>query len=127
MTKTPNFDAAIEKYFAGLVLDDPPAGGGGQWRTCRFSGEKFYVRPEDVAWYKNMKVPLPTLSPNERLRRRMSYYNTHKFFKIPSAYSGKRIIAIYPPDTSYKIYEHSVWLSDAWDPLEYAREYDPTQ
>lgn len=48
MSKTPNFDKALNDYFSKLELDDkggsPPRGG--QWRTCRFSGEKFYVRPE---------------------------------------------------------------------------------
>lgn len=114
-SKTPKFDAAIEKYFQALELDEK----GGQWRTCRLSGEKFYVRPEDIDYYKSSRVPLPTLSPAERLRRRMSYANTHALFKIPSAYSGKTILAVYPPGTPYRVYEHQAWYSDAWDPMSF--------
>src|SRR3989338_10999337 len=93
-SKTPNFDRALDGDFSKLELDKK----GGQWRVCHFSGEKFYVRPEDVAFYKKMRVPLPTLSPNERLRRRADYYNTHTFFKNISAFSGEEIISVYPPN-----------------------------
>ena len=54
-SKTPQFDAALDAYFAALALDEK----GGQWRLCRFSGERFYVRPEDIVFYKEMRVPLP--------------------------------------------------------------------
>jgi len=55
-SKTPKFDQALDEYFSKLELDEK----GGQWRVCRFSGEKFYVRLEDVEFYKKMRVPLPT-------------------------------------------------------------------
>ena len=42
--KTPKFNKAMEKYFSELKLDEQ----GGQERICRVSGEKFYVRPEDI-------------------------------------------------------------------------------
>lgn len=122
-SKTPQFDKALDEYFAKLELDEK----GGQWRTCRFSGEKFYVRQEDVEFYRKMKVPLPTLAPEERRRRRCASYNSYTLFKKASAYSGKSIVSIYPPLSSYKIYEHQVWYSDAWDSLDYARPYDPAQ
>ncbi|MDP3784467.1 MAG: hypothetical protein Q8R12_00045, partial [bacterium] len=136
-SKTPNFDKALDEYFSKLELEEKsgpsPAGAasareGGQWRTCRFSGEKFYVRPEDIAFYKKIRVPLPTLSPNERLRRRAAYFNTHTLFKNTSAFSGKDIISIYPPNyptpKPYKIYEHQAWFGDKWDPLFYGRSFD---
>ena len=31
---------------------------------------------------------------------------------------------MYSPDSGYKVYEKEVWLTDAWDPLTYGREYD---
>ena len=113
--RTPKFDRAIEEYFANLKLDER----GGQWRTCRFSGEKFYVRPEDVEFYRKIKVPLPTLSPSERWRRRAAYLPSYQFFKVKSALDGKPLISVYPAPTPFKIYDHQKWFSDAWDPLEY--------
>lgn len=117
--KTPQFDKALEEYFAGLELDEKR----GQRRICRFSGNKFYVRPEDIEFYKNIRVPLPTLSPEERSRRRMAFSPCYSFFKIKSASTGKPLITVYPPNTSFKIYEHRIWFSDEWDPLDFGREY----
>lgn len=119
-SKTPQFDKALDEYFSKLEFDDR----GGQWRTCRISGNKFYVRPEDIEFYKRIRVPLPTLSPNERHRLRMSFMNSYNLFRVKSAFSGKQIITMYPPNTPYKIIEHRTWYSDAWDPMTYAKEYD---
>jgi len=121
MTKTPQFDKALDEYFAKLELDEK----GGQWRTCRFSGEKFYVRPEDIEFYKKIGVPLPTLSPKERIRRKLAFFNSYHLFKITSAFSEKPIISHYPPNTPYKVYEHQVWFGgDEWSAEEYSRAYD---
>ena len=118
--KTPKFDKALDEYFAGLKLNEKS----GQWRVCRFSGNKFYVRPEDVEFYKRMRVPLPTLSPNERHRLKFAFFNSYNLFKLKSAYSGKTVIAAAPTNTPYKVWEHKVWFSDIWDPMEYGRTYD---
>jgi len=119
-SKTPKFDRAIADYFVKLELDER----GGERRTCRFSGKKFYVRPEDVSFYKRIGVPLPTLEPEERRRRRHAYHNSYNLFRNTSAYSGNRVITMYPAGSPYKVYEHNVWYSDAWDPRESARDYD---
>ena len=121
MSKTPQFDKALDEYFSKLEID----ANGGQWRTCRFSGEKFYVRPEDIAFYKRIRVPLPTLSPHERTRRKFGFANIFNLFRAKSAYSEKTIIAAYPPTTPYKIYEHEIWNSDIWDPFDFGTTYDP--
>lgn len=113
--KTLQFDAALAQYFVELVLDIQ----GGQERTCRLSGEKFYVRPEDIAFYTELRVPLPTVAPAERIRRRLSYFSGYNLFRITSAATGKPVISIYPPNTPYKIYEHEMWFSDQWDPLDF--------
>src|SRR3989304_5871716 len=94
-SKTPNFDRALDGYFSKLELDKK----GGQWRVCRFSGEKFYVRPEDIKFYKKMRVPLPTMSPNERLRLLLSSWNSYFLFNSTSAFSGKKIVTQFPPNT----------------------------
>jgi hypothetical protein len=95
----------MEKYFSELKLDEQ----GGQERVCRVSGEKFYVRLEDIEFYKKIQVPLPTLSPSERMRLKMSFVNIENLFFNESAKTGKKIVSAYPPNTSYKIWEHKIW------------------
>lgn len=121
MNTTPKFNKALAEYFAGLQADPD----GGQKRTCRFSGKEFYVRPQDIDFYKKIGVPLPTLEPAERWRRLLAYHNVPNLFHVTSAHSGKSIIAAYPPDTPFKIYEHEAWYSDAWEPFEYGRAWEP--
>ena len=118
--KTPNFDEAIKEYFSNLELDE----NGGQWRVCRFSGNKFYVRPDDIAFYKAHQVPLPTLSPNERIRRKLAFQNSYNLFKIKSAYSGDSIISQYPSNTPFKVFGKTEYYGDKWNPEDYARNYD---
>jgi len=123
MGKTPQFDKALDEYFAKLELDEK----GGQWRICRFSGEKFYVRPEDVEFYKMIRVPLPTVAPAERTRMKLAYDNSYFLFRGKSAYSGKPIISLYPPGSPYRVYEHQLWYSDQWNPLDFGREYNSSR
>jgi len=118
---TPQFDKVLKKYFEELKLDEK----GGQWRKCRFSGKDFYVRPEDIVFYRKIGVLLPTLSPHERARRRLAFLGYVDLFKIKSALTGKQIIAQYPPNTPYKIYEHQTWFGEGWDPMAFGRTYDP--
>lgn len=120
---TPQFDKALDEYFASLRLDK----NGGLQKTCRFSSKPFYVRREDVEFYKSMKVPLPTLEPEERRRRRLASHNSYTLFKGTSAHSKKKIVSLYPSTTPFKVYEHQVWYSNKWNPLDYGRPYDPTR
>lgn len=122
-SKTPNFDKALDEYFSKLELDEK----GGQWRTSRFSGEKFYVRPQDIEFYKRIGVPLPTLSPKERWRLLLSFWNSYFLFNIKSALTGEKIIAQYPPNTPYKIYEHQKWFGGDWNPEDYGMDYDSSR
>ena len=121
ISQTPQFNKALDEYFADLALDEQ----GGQWRACRFSGEKFFARPDDIEFYKKARVPLPTLSPIERARRKVAFYNSYNLFKGTSAFSQKSLISEYPPNTFFKIYEHQIWFGEGWEPFDYAVEYQP--
>jgi len=121
ISNTPQFDKALADYFAALELDN----NGGQWRDCRFLGKKFYVRSDDIKFYKKIAVPLPTLSPMERARRKMAFYNGYNLSKGISAFSGKSLISEYPSDTPFKIYEHQIWFGEDWEPFDYAMDYQP--
>ena len=105
ISKTPKFEKALEEYFSKLKLDEK----GGQELTCRFSGKEFYVRPEDVEYYKKIRVPLPTLSPHERMRGKLGFFNFYNLFYGKSAKTGKKIVSSYSSNTPYKIYEHTIW------------------
>jgi hypothetical protein len=62
----------------------------------------------------------------------MAFRNERILYKRKSDFSGKDIFSMYAPasatatagEAGYKVYEKEVWVSDAWDPLSYGRDYD---
>lgn len=93
-------------------------------RNCRISGESFEITSEDEEFYKQLDVPLPTLCPNERQRRRLAWRNERTLYYRNCDATGKRILSIHSEGRPFPVYENDYWWSDKWDPLEYGRDFD---
>ena len=87
----------------------------------------FYKKISPVFGGKKYLIPPPTLCPDCRQQRRLSFHNERKLYKRLCNGTGKDIISIYSPDKSYTVYHQDYWWSDAWDPLKYGREFDVTK
>lgn len=70
------------------------------------------------------RIPPPTLCPECRQQRRLSFNNEVKLYQRSCDKTGAPLISVYPPDSPYTIYKPEVWWSDAWDPLSYGRPYN---
>lgn len=73
------------------------------------------------------QIPVPTLCPEERQKRRLSFRNERNLYRRKCDYSGRDILSIYSPDKPYKVYDAKVWRSDDWDPMDYGQDYDFTR
>ncbi|MBI4225429.1 MAG: hypothetical protein HY617_03805 [Candidatus Sungbacteria bacterium] len=93
-------------------------------RTCQNCSQPFTIKPEDFAFYEKIKVPAPTWCPECRMIRRMLFENERQLFRHKDEISGKDIFSEFPPQVQAKIYNDEYWQSDAWDPMDYGREYD---
>ena len=93
-------------------------------RICAVSDQTFEVRPEDLAYYKKMGVPLPQLSPIERYRRRHGWVNDYVFYKGTCASTGKALISLYPPNSPYTVISHDAWFDEARDDKQHGRDFD---
>lgn len=93
-------------------------------KTCSVTGEAFVVEDLDLALYKRLGVPVPTLCPTERQRRRISFRNFRSLYHRPCSGSGKQIISMYHAEQPFPVYETSFWYGDSWDGLQYGREFD---
>ncbi|TSC75058.1 MAG: hypothetical protein G01um101433_954 [Parcubacteria group bacterium Gr01-1014_33] len=93
-------------------------------RHCQNCKTEFLIEPEDFAFYEKMKVPPPTFCPDCRMIRRMMFRNERFLFRRKDDASGKEIFSEFPPSVPAKIYEKDYWWSDAWDPMEYGKEYN---
>lgn len=71
-----------------------------------------------------MKLPLPDLSPMERLRTMMASRNEWKLYRRKCDATGTDILSAYPPESPFKVYRNDVWWGDTWDALSFGRSLD---
>ena len=97
-------------------------------KTCTVSGQPFAVFQSDLDFYSKISptfngqkfaIPTPTLCPEERQRRRLSFRNERKLYRRQCDASKKSIITIYSPDKPYKVYDQKIRRSDSRDPMDY--------
>ena len=104
-----------------------------EWKTCKVSGQPFPIYQSDLEFYdkisptfngKKYQIPLPTLCPEERQRRKLVRRNEGKLYRRKCDMTGEGIISIYSPDKPYKVYKQDIWWSDKRDSLEYGQVFD---
>ena len=93
-------------------------------KKCSISGEAFLISDEELAFYRRAGLPLPSLCPQERNRRRISYRNFRSLYHRNCSGSGKKIISMYDTDAPFPVFESSYWWSDAWNAFAYGKELD---
>ena len=97
---------------------------GQEIKICQNCKKNFSIESEDFAFYDKIKVPPPTWCPECRMIRKIIFINERVLYKRKDSWSGEDIIALFPPETSFPVYDHKIWWSDKWDPMEYGKEYD---
>ena len=79
---------------------------------------------DGVVASKRYTIPPPTLCPDCRQQRRLTFRNERKLYKRKCDATGKDIVSNYSPDKPYTIYTQEYWWSDKWDAMSYGREFD---
>lgn len=92
--------------------------------VCAASGRPFTFSDDELSFYARHGVPEPSLCPQERLRRRLTFRHGGKLHHVNCALTGKRIVSMYPANSPFPIYEQRAWWSDAWSGLAYGQEVD---
>ena len=93
-------------------------------QICRMTGQAFEITASDLEFYKKMGVPVPTLCPEERQRRRLAWRNDRHLYHRTCTATGEKIIAMYAPNIDMPIYENKYWWSDLWDGRDFGRDFD---
>ena len=97
------------------------------------SGQEFFVTDKDLEFYdkvspvfggKKYNIPSPTLCPDERQKRRLTFRNERKLYKRKCDKTGQEIISIYSPDKPYTVYDQKIWWSDDWNAFKYGMKFD---
>lgn len=94
-----------------------------QCQNCRI---QFVIEPDDFAFYEKLRVPPPTFCPRCRFQRRLTWRNERNLYKRKCDAPGheETLISMYAPGSSTIVYDHKYWWSDAWDAMQFGREYD---
>ncbi|EKE26695.1 MAG: hypothetical protein ACD_4C00189G0001, partial [uncultured bacterium (gcode 4)] len=102
-------------------------------KNCRLCSASFNITNLDLQFYDKVSpvfgwvkypIPSPTLCPDCRQQRRLSFRNERNLYKRKCDLTQKDIISIYSPDKPYKVYGQSEWWSDKWNPLDYHKDFD---
>lgn len=96
-------------------------------KQCQNCKSQFTIEPDDFSLYEKLDLPLPLLCPYCRWKYLLAFWIFGRFRITKSALSGKRIITVLPKSVPFPIYERNEFVSDAWDPLTYGRDYDSSR
>lgn len=105
--------------------------------SCKTCKTEFSVHPDGITFRKKMEFqfgastvsfPEPDNCPDCRNQIRTAHRNERFLYHRKSDKSGKSIVALYQQKTAwghpYTIYSPEEWHSDAWDGLDYGRDFD---
>src|SRR3989344_4504930 len=96
-------------------------------RNCQKCEQAFVIEPDDFVAYEKFGVPPPKMCPLCRAQRRLLFRNERAFYKRKCDRCGKEHVSMYSPNKPYPVWCHDCWFSDAWDPIDYGRAYDPAR
>jgi len=94
-------------------------------KVCQNCKNDFIVEPDDFSFYEKMKVPVPKICPDCRFKMKAMWRNEMSLYSgRKCGLCGKNVLSMYNPKPGYITYCYKCYLSDSWDPKEYAKEYD---
>ncbi len=79
---------------------------------------------EQLALYEALGVGLPTLSPDERMRRILAHRNERVLYRRRCSATGDTIVSIHHDRVLFPVYSQDYWWSDNWDQYSQGRPYD---
>lgn len=105
-------------------------------KACLHCDNNFTITAEDTKFleeispvFNNQKYLIhePTLCPDCRAQRRMSWRNERKFYHRKCDLCQKKILSMYRPDVPFPVYCLRCWWSDNWDPQKFGQNFNPNK
>jgi hypothetical protein len=78
---------------------------------CETTGKPYKIVPQELRFYRNMRLPLPRICPNERHRFRMELRNPRHLWNRECMHCKKPIQTSYSPDRSEIVYCDDCYFS----------------
>lgn len=105
-----------------------------EWKTCAVSWTEFPIYQSDLDFYmkisptfsgQKFQIPIPTLCPEERSKRRLCRRNESKLYRRSDI--GSIGLSIYSPDKPYNVVSPEYRWSDQRNPFDYGFDFDETK
>lgn len=102
-------------------------------KECKKCANKYEVTESDLDFLqkvspifdgKKCEIPVSNYCPLCRHQNRLAFRNERVLYNRKCDSTGRDIISIYSPDSSFKVYDQDVWWGDSWDGLDYGRDFD---
>ena len=93
-------------------------------QICTTCKKEFTLSEQDISFLSGFGVPTPTECHLCMWKHMLSFWVFGHFRKTTSALSGKSIITTFSDKVPFPLYSRDEWVSDAWDAIDYGRDYD---
>ena len=81
---------------------------------CEVTNKPYKIIPQELKFYREMKLPIPRLCPDERHKERMIQRNPQKLWERKCANCSKDIQTTYAPDRTEIVYCEDCYLSTVY-------------
>ena len=82
--------------------------------TCSISGKQFKIIPQELMFYRKHNIPLPTVCPDERNKRRMSLRNPLRLWNRECDKCSTPIESSYQPGRPEIVYCEACYLAEVY-------------
>ncbi|MDD5470188.1 MAG: hypothetical protein PHO92_05330, partial [Candidatus Peribacteraceae bacterium] len=105
-------------------------------KTCAQCSAPFEITDADLKFYEKVSptfngkkelIPPPTLCPECRQQRRLTYRNERKLYPAVCGSCKKEMVSLYHAPSPYNVLCTECWWSDTWDGLSFGRDMDFSQ
>ncbi len=79
--------------------------------ACEITGRNYRIIPQELAFYRQMKLPIPRRHPNERHAQRIAKRNPRVLNQRACAQCHTMVQTTYPPNTPYTIVCEKCYLA----------------
>ncbi len=93
-------------------------------RSLHSSDDSVEMTIDEAEIPRDLLIGLPTLCPEERQRRRLTWRNERKLYQRKCNFCEKLVISIYNKKAKSPVYCQDCWWSDKWDAKDYGQDFD---
>ncbi len=82
--------------------------------SCVDSGRGFRIIPQELTFYRSFKLPIPTKSPEQRYRERMSRENSRKVFRRACPKCSAEFLSTFPLQSPERVFCNNCYLMERY-------------